>query len=154
MITSRGCPYDCTFCSIHLHMGKRFRAHSVTNVLRHIELLVSQYGVRHIHFEDDNLTLNRSRFSDLLDGLLAVQFDITWDTPNGVRADLLPKELIAKSKESGCTHLVMGVESGKQANLDRIVKKKLDLQQVERTAHACKELGLDLGAFFIIGQWK
>lgn len=151
MITSRGCPYNCTFCSIHLHMGKRFRAHSVNNVLKHIELLTSQYSVRHISFEDDNLTLDRARFSSLLDGLLTKQFGITWDTPNGVRADLLPKELITKSKEAGCTHLVVGVESGIQANLDRIVKKKLDLQQVECTARACKELGLDLWAFFIIG---
>lgn len=151
MITSRGCPYNCTFCSIHLHMGKRFRVHSVNNVLEHIELLTSQYSVRHIYFEDDNLTLDRARFSRLLDGLLTKQFGITWDTPNGVRADLLPKELIAKSKEAGCTHLVLGVESGNQANLDRIVKKKLDLQHVERAARACKEVGLDLWAFFIIG---
>jgi len=151
MITSRGCPYNCTFCSIHLHMGKRFRSHSVSRVLEHIKLLTSQYGIRHIYFEDDNLTLDIDRFSRLLDGLLAKQFGITWDTPNGVRVDLLPKELIAKSKEAGCTHLVVGVESGNQANLDRIVKKKLDLQHVERAARACKELGLDLWAFFIIG---
>lgn len=151
MITSRGCPYTCTFCSIHLHMGRSFRAHSVGNVLDHIELLTNRYGVRHIHFEDDNLTLNRNRFSKLLDGLLEKKFGITWGTPNGVRADLLPRELIAKSKDTGCTHFVIGVESGKQDNLDRVVKKKLSLEKVEQTARACKELGLDLGAFFIIG---
>ncbi len=151
MVTSRGCPYNCTFCSIHLHMGKRFRAHSVNNVLEHIELLTDQYGVRHIYFEDDNLTLDTGRFSRLLDGLLARRFGITWDTPNGVRADLLNKELTAKSKETGCTQLVVGVESGNQANLKKIVKKELDLHLVERIACVCKEQGLDLGAFFVIG---
>ncbi|MFC1816722.1 B12-binding domain-containing radical SAM protein, partial [Thermodesulfobacteriota bacterium] len=151
MITSRGCPYGCTFCSIHLHMGRGYRTHSVSNVLDHIELLTSRYGVRHIHFEDDNLTLNRRRFNKLLDGLLERKFGITWGTPNGVRADLLPKELIAKSKDTGCTHFVIGVESGKQTNIDRFVKKKLRLEKVEQTARVCKKLGLDLGAFFIIG---
>jgi radical SAM superfamily enzyme YgiQ (UPF0313 family) len=151
MITSRGCPFDCTFCSIALHMGKRFRAHSVTNVLEHIALLTNLYGVRHISFEDDNLTLDRSRFEELLDGMLERQFNITWDAPNGVRADLLSRGLIQKSKEAGCTHLTIGVESGKQSTLDRIVKKKLDLKDVQETARICRNLALDLEAFFIIG---
>ena len=151
MITSRGCPFDCTFCSIGLHMGKRFRAHSVSNVLEHIGLLVNKYGVRHISFEDDNLTLNISRFDKLLDGLLERQFGITWDTPNGVRADLLSQELILKSKEAGCTYFTIGVESGRQSTLDKIVRKKLNLKDVEDTARICKEIALDLVAFFIIG---
>ncbi len=150
MITSRGCPYNCTFCSIHLHMGKRFRAHSSHNVLDHIALLTGKYRVRHIYFEDDNLTQDKDRFEKILDGLIENNSGITWDTPNGVRAEL-SKELIAKSKKSGCIHLVIAVESGSQKNLDTIVKKKLDLQHVEQTAIACKDLGLDLSAFFIIG---
>lgn len=151
MITSRGCPFHCTFCSIHLHMGKRFRAHSVDKVIEHIELLTNQYDVRHIFFEDDNLTLDKERFKRILDRMIEKQVGITWDTPNGVRADLLPKQLIKRCKEAGCTHLVVGVESGSQKNLDKIIKKNLDLNQVERVARTCKELGLDLWAFYIIG---
>ncbi|MBF0157858.1 MAG: cobalamin-dependent protein, partial [Magnetococcales bacterium] len=61
LITSRGCPFDCSFCSIHLHMGKRVRAHSAEYVVNHIAHLVRNYRVRHLQFEDDNLTYKPSR---------------------------------------------------------------------------------------------
>ena len=76
---------------------------------------------------------------------------ITWDTPNGVRADILDEESLRKSKETGCIYLVMGVESGDQAVLDDIVQKKLSLKAVENTAKLAKKVKLNLEAFFVIG---
>jgi len=151
VITSRGCPFNCTFCSIHPHMGNRWRFHSAEYVLDHLRYLVSEYGVKHIHFEDDNLTLNKKRFETLLDGLLEENINITWDTPNGVRADTFDQTLLEKCKASGCTYLVVGVESGDQFTLNSIIKKKLDLKTVGRVAQDCKTVGIDLHAFFIIG---
>lgn len=151
LITSRGCPFNCVFCSIHLHMGRRWRAHSAKYVLEHIDVLVTRYGIHHLHIEDDNLTLNRTRFEEILDGLIAREYQITWDTPNGIRADLLSQELLLKSKQSGCLSMFVGVESGCQDIIDRVVKKKLDLNKVVKVAKWCKEIGLDLGAFFVIG---
>ncbi|MDR0797149.1 MAG: B12-binding domain-containing radical SAM protein, partial [Nitrososphaerota archaeon] len=62
MITSRGCPFNCCFCSVQLHMGKNFRVHSVEYTLKHIQHVVDKYNVKNIFFEDDNLTFDLKRF--------------------------------------------------------------------------------------------
>lgn len=151
VVTSRGCPYGCVFCSIHLHMGRRFRPHSVGYVLRHIEFLRSRYDIRHVHFEDDNLTFDVGRFRGILDGLLRYGGRLTWDTPNGVRVDTLSREILVDCRRSGCDYLIFGVESGNQRVLNQVVRKRLDLDEVVRVAAACRDVGLDAMAFFVIG---
>ncbi len=151
MVTSRGCPFKCVFCSIHLHMGFAFRWHSAENIINHIRHLVERYDVRHFHFEDDNLTLHKPRFKKILEGIIQHKLNITWDTPNGIRADMLDRELIRLSKESGCIYLMFGVESGNQKVVDEIVKKDFDLKQLVQSAEICHEVGLDTAAFYIFG---
>ena len=150
-ISSRGYPFDCVFCSIHLPMGRKWRAHSVEYVGRHIEYLISKYGVRHIHFEDDNISANVKRFKGLLEALQNLGNVFSWDPPNGVRVDTLSKEILRDCKRSGCVYLVFGVESGNQSVLDRIVGKKLDLDTVTKAAAWCREISLDAMSFFVIG---
>ncbi len=152
MITSRSCPFNCVFCSIHLHMGRGWRAHSAEYVLNHLEYMVSKFGIQHVSFEDDNLTLNIKRFEAILDGMIERGIDITWDTPNGIRADNLDRCLIRKAKKAGCLFLVIGVESGDQWVLDNVVDKKLRLDDVERVARICFEEGINLSAFYVIGM--
>ncbi|MFH0961569.1 MAG: radical SAM protein [archaeon] len=151
IVTSRGCPYKCTFCSIHLHMGRRFRAHSPEYVVRHIRLLYEKYGVRNFHFEDDGLSLDRKRFEKILDLLIKSGMRIKWDAPNGVRADSLDRKLIGKMKKSGCFQVKIGIESGNQRILDGVVRKNLSLGKVVSVAKECKEAGLNCAAFYVIG---
>jgi len=149
VVTSRGCPFNCIFCSIHLHMGRRWRGNSAEYVTRHIGLLVQNYGIKHIHFEDDNISFNINRFEGIIRGLS--EFNITWDTPNGVRVDTLTEQTVKKCQESGCTYLVFGVESGNQHVLDSIVDKRLDLSAVYDAATWCRNADLDAMAFYVIG---
>ncbi len=151
VITSRGCPFNCIFCSIKLAMGRRFRAHSVDYVLQHVSLLKNKFGIKHIHFEDDNLSFDMSRFKDILDGLRAQIGVLTWDTPNGVRADFLTEDILRRCKDSGCTYLRIGVESADEYVSSEIIKKHLDSRRVTEIAESCARIGIDLEAFYIIG---
>ena len=102
----------------------------MSNVLSHLEHVKKNYGVNHVHFEDDNLSFDMGRFDSLLDGMLANDYSITWDTPNGVRADYLDEAVLTKCRDSGCTYLRLGVESCNEEVGRLIVRKALDLTKV------------------------
>jgi magnesium-protoporphyrin IX monomethyl ester (oxidative) cyclase len=151
MITSRGCPFNCCFCSVHLHMGREFRAHSANYVISHIQYVKENFNVKNIFFEDDNLTFDLARFETICDGIIEKRIKIGWETPNGVRADCLNLNLLQKMKKSGCQSVFFGVESGDQQILSNIICKSLDLNRVLEVAKICKEIGLKTGGFYIIG---
>ncbi len=153
MITSRGCPYDCTFCSIHSITGYRWRMRSAENVLSEIKLLVEEFGVEHIEFEDDNLTLEKSRMHDIVRGIIRLNNDganLSWSAPNGVRVDTLDEKLLEQIKASNCIFLNLAVESG-DADMLKRMNKRLNLDKVLEIARICKRLGIKTNAFFMIG---
>lgn len=151
MITSRGCPYNCCFCSVHLHMGREFRSNSASYVLKHIQYVVEKFDVKNIFFEDDNLTFDLDRFEMICNGLIEKKIKIGWETPNGVRADRLNLNLLQKMKKSGCQSVFFGVESGDQQILSNVICKSLDLNRVVEVAKSSKDIGLKTGGFYIIG---
>lgn len=151
LITSRGCPYNCIFCSIHLSMGRRWRGHSAEYVIKHIEFLIDNFNVKYIHFEDDNLSLDVKRFDRIMDMISERDIKINWDNQNGMRADKWTYERLLKAKNSGCSLMVISIESGNQEVLDRIIGKKLKLKDAIATAKMCKNVGIPMDAFFVIG---
>jgi radical SAM superfamily enzyme YgiQ (UPF0313 family) len=132
-------------------MGKKWRPHSPDYVLNHLQFLHEKYRINHVHFEDDNLTLNKNRFEKILDGIKTRGLKFTWDTPNGVRADTLDRALLEKSKQTGCSYLILGIESGDPYVLKKIIHKELSLKQVVRVCETAYEVGIDLRAFYVIG---
>lgn len=132
-------------------MGKKYRVHSADYVMMHIEFLRKNYNIKHIHFEDDNFTMNKVRFNQILDGLISRKVSLTWDTPNGVRIDTLNSDLIKKMVKTGCIYIITGIESGSQEVNDHLVKKKLDLKLAEKNIKIAFEEGLDTHAFYVIG---
>jgi anaerobic magnesium-protoporphyrin IX monomethyl ester cyclase len=151
IITSRGCPFHCVFCGNHLHMGRVWRHNSVEYVLRHMELLISKYGVRHFHLEDDNVGLDSRRLHDLVTGIIAKRWNITWDTANGIRLHGLSRELLEGIKASGCTYLEFGIESGSQETIDDIIGKGIKLDEAERVLRTCKDLRINVHALYVVG---
>lgn len=151
MITSRGCPFDCTFCSIELHMGKRFRYYSPDYVIRHLRFCIEKMGIRKFHFEDDNMSQNKKRFEAILDKIIENNLAINWDTPNGIRADTLDFNILKKIKQSGCISLQLAIESGSQRILNDVIKKQSSLEYIFKVIEYCYELKIKLAAFFVIG---
>jgi magnesium-protoporphyrin IX monomethyl ester (oxidative) cyclase len=151
VITSRGCPNSCVFCSIRLHMGQRYRAHSPEYVIKLLKLCIDKYGITNFHFEDDNLTCDKRRFEAILDRIIEENLQIRWDTPNGVRADTLNYDLLKKIKQSGCSKLTFAIESGNQRVLDQVIKKKTKLEYIVEIVKYCKELKISANSFYVIG---
>jgi anaerobic magnesium-protoporphyrin IX monomethyl ester cyclase len=152
VITSRGCPAKCTFCSAYRVWGDRYRMRSVENVLKELRLLKNQYGIEEIMFEDDNVTANSSRAKHLFTRMIEEDFNFVWDTPNGVGVWSMDEEMIDLMKQSGCIMLNFPVESGNQDILKHVIKKPLNLGKVRRLIAYCKRIGLNHSMFLIIGM--
>lgn len=151
VITSRGCPNRCVFCSVRLHMGQKYRAHSPEYVIKLLRLCIDKYGICNFHFEDDNLSCDRQRFERILDLIIEENLKIKWDTPNGVRVDSLNYNILKKMKQSGCHHLALAIESGNQRVLDKVIHKGLNLEYAIQIAKYCHELKISAHAFYVIG---
>jgi magnesium-protoporphyrin IX monomethyl ester (oxidative) cyclase len=153
LITSRGCPFDCNFCSIHSITGYSWRKRSPQNVLEEIRSVIARYPVEHIEFEDDNFTLDAQRTYEICDGIEKINRDrrkISWSTPNGVRIETLDKKILQKIKQSNCFSLSLAIESGDPALLNRM-HKSIDIERCLEIASLCKELRIKTIAFFMIG---
>jgi len=151
MLTSRGCNHNCIFCSNFMVMGRKWRARSPENVVNEIEQIVRTYGIKQVDFLDDNMTLDRERMEAICDLIKERKLDIEWCTPNGVRADCLDEELLAKMKTSGCKRILIAPESGVQRVVDQVIRKKQDLKKVENAVAAARKIGIEVGCFFILG---
>jgi magnesium-protoporphyrin IX monomethyl ester (oxidative) cyclase len=152
MITSRGCPAKCTFCPVHAAWGKTWRARSAENVIDEIDELVNRYGIREIHFDDDNLTLDKARAMKLFQMMIDRKYDLIWTAPSGIALWALDEELIEKMAESGCYKLFMAIESGDEYVLKHIIRKPLKLKNVLPLARKIREVGIEMEAFFVVGM--
>jgi magnesium-protoporphyrin IX monomethyl ester (oxidative) cyclase len=151
MITSRGCPHQCIFCSNHIVMGRTWRGRSPENVVDEIEQLVSTYSIKQIDFFDDNMTLIKKRVVNICDLIVEKDLNIEWFVPTGVRVDTIDEELLRKMKASGCKGIRFAPESGVQRVVNQVIKKNLDLKDVEKAVVLAKKVGIKVGIFFILG---
>lgn len=150
VVTSRGCPFHCSFCAKSALTGDTWRARSAENVLDELEILHRKYGVREIHFEDDNMALDRNRLVAICRGILDRGIDITWKCPHGIYAAHLEPEEFALMRRSGCYSLSFGVESGSDEILAR-AGKAADTARIRRGIESAHAAGIECVGFFIFG---
>ncbi|MFA7398137.1 MAG: radical SAM protein [Candidatus Bathyarchaeia archaeon] len=151
VITSRGCPFSCVFCSNSIVWGKKWRPRSPKNVVDELEQIVNVFNIKQVDFSDDNLTLDRQRMIEICDLIILRDLQFEWFTPNGIRADTLDEELLRKMKRAGCKKIRLAPESGVQRVVDKVIKKNQDLKRVEDAVVAAKKVGLGVGCFFVMG---
>ena len=151
IVTSRGCPYKCCFCSIHIHMTRKYRTHSSSYVIRNIVELIDQYGIYRYHIEDDNLSLDRKRYKDIMQGMIELNTNIEWDTPNSMMSSSLDERLLDLSKMAGCRSLYISIESGSPRVIKEIIKKPINLKKVDRLVRQAQTIDIPLSAYYVIG---
>jgi len=151
LISSRGCPAKCTFCSIELLWGKVPRYRSSRNILSEIEMLIQRYGIKEIHFEDDNLTSNKKRALEIFDGMIQRKFNLSWTVPSGLAIYSLDEELLEKMAASGCYSISLAIESGDQTVLDSLMHKPIRLERAKPLIDKARSLGMKTKGFFILG---
>lgn len=151
MITSRGCPHHCAFCSSTIHWGKRYRYRSTENILAEIEHLKNDFGVSELKFQDDNLTIPSWRARELFQTMIDRKLAMPWNTPNGVAIWSLDEDLIKLMKKSGCYEFTLAVESGDPWVLKNIANKPLKLEKAVDVARLARKHRVSTVGYFIIG---
>ncbi len=151
VITSRGCPFECIFCSIHNLWGRKYRARSAENVLAELNYLKDRFGIKEVLLEDDNLTLDNNRARQIFQGIIDQKINVTWSTPNGVAVQTIDDDLLKLMKKSGCYSVSIGVESGDEHILNNLIKKPITYSKAKSVIKSADRIGLETVVFFVVG---
>lgn len=152
IITSRGCPYGCNYCSIRLTMGRNFRARSPENVVAEMKFLHDNFQINHFEINDDCFAFDLKRAEEICDLIIREGLDIRYELYNGIRADNVNEELLKKMKASGCIFISYGAESGNQEIVNKYIRKNLDLNKVKEVVELTNKVGIRNSINFIIGH--
>lgn len=150
MITSRGCPFSCTFCATSQIWGVRWRARSAANIIKEVLCLISEYGVRPLDFQDACFNTNLKRVSEICKFFVENKIRVPW-TVRGFRADLLNTRLANEMRSAGCAFVALGIESANPNVLSRIGKKETK-EQIADGIKILRSAGIDVLGQFMIGN--
>ncbi len=150
MMTSRGCPFNCSFCATPINWGRTVRMRSPQHIIKEIEFLKNTYKVQVFFFFDDTFNASPKRAEDICDLILERNLNIYWKCD--VRMDILEKPLLTKMKEAGLFHLSFGLEAGSRRIRNEIINKKVDIKDFQHMVEWCQDLDIIPNAFFIFSH--
>ena len=150
LVTSRGCPSQCTFCYKGI-FGNRFRVNSPERIIKELEILIDKFKIEEFAIIDDNFTADAKRAAMTCDLMIAKNISIPWTLPAGIRVTSVTKELMDKLRSAGCYRVAFGIESGNQEILNS-VKKGISLEQVRKAVKVTKGSGIEVIGYFMIGN--
>lgn len=148
MNTSRGCPFNCSFCSVGSIWGRQYTYFSAGRIIAEIQYLMEKYGAKGIYFREDNFTLNTNRTFEFCEKLLQKGINISWACET--RVDNLSRELIGVMAKAGCEAFYLGIESGSQRMLD-FLNKNVKVEQIEKVLGWSKSSGIKTYCSLITG---
>ena len=148
MMTTRGCPHKCAFCSSPAVMGKKLRGWTVRQIVDQIEYLVEEFHIQEFSFVDDVFSIHAKKTIALCQQIVERKLDISWFC--NARADQINLELAQHMKKAGCHQVYLGFESGAQQILNTI-QKGTTIQKLVRGAEILKKAGINRSIGFVIG---
>jgi anaerobic magnesium-protoporphyrin IX monomethyl ester cyclase len=148
IMTSRGCPFQCTFCLASKMCGTRFRTRSPKKVMEELEWLRDTHHADVVAFYDDTFTVDKKRASEICDLIKSHSFDLPWDCRT--RVDQINKEILVKLRDANCKLVHFGVESGSQVMLDAM-KKHTTVEKNAWAIKLAKEVGIGVAISVVVG---
>lgn len=148
VVTSRGCPYRCAYCSKPV-FGSKFRAQSPERVMAELEYLKKTFGVKEVAFYDDSFTLDKKRVHAICDKIIDSKLKFTWTCET--RVNLVDKELLRHMKQAGCYAVAYGIESA-SPEIIHTLHKDTTIAQVEEAVNDSREAGLQVIGYFMLGS--
>jgi len=150
LISSRGCPFNCVYCA---QIWRRtWRPRSPENIIKEMEQVIKEYGIRNFYFYDDLVTLDKKRVIDICKLIINKGLKIKWICT--ARVDTVDREMLGWMKKSGCISVHYGVETGDPEILKKI-KKNITLDQAKNAFKWTKEVGIHSKAYFMMGfPWE
>jgi anaerobic magnesium-protoporphyrin IX monomethyl ester cyclase len=150
LLTSRGCPYRCTYCSVPTISGKKWIARSVESVMLELDYAVTVLKMNSVVIVDDNFTLNRERAESICRAIIERGYRFTWSCGNGIRADRIWPELARLMFEAGCREVAFGIESWDPEILASLSKGE-ERHQIQHGIEVVRAVGMKVTGFFMIG---
>lgn len=150
LVTSRGCVYQCTYCSVPNISGRRFRKRSAGNIIEELKCAQEKYGIAAFEIIDDLFNLDIGHCKDICRALIDADLGMNWSCPNGLRADRVDRELAELMFNSGCQSVIVGVESADESIL-KAVNKGETIDDIKCGIRIFQEKGINVGGYFIIG---
>ncbi len=151
IFATRGCPYNCFFCGSKNIWSRNVRMRSISNVLDEIVSL-REMGVSAIHFDDDTFGIKKSAIIELCSEIIRRAPGLKWSCE--LHLKLVDDEIVRAMKESGCTTVQVGVESGNNEILKKM-RKNITIEEAEAACEIVKKAGIRLETFYMIGlPWE
>ncbi len=148
IITSRGCPFTCTYCASKLLWTRQVRFRSPKNIVNEIIDRHKKYGLASFAFHDDTFTLNRKYVEQFCLLVLKLSFKISWHCDT--RGDTLDLNLLKLMKRAGCQHIYLGLESG-SPKIQKLIKKNLSTVKVKQAIKMARQARIETTVYFMVG---
>ena len=147
ILASRGCPYDCLYCSRPV-IGRNVRFRSPKNIVAEMIECIDKFGIQWFQFVDDTMTLNRSHIIRLCDEIVNRKLEIEWGCQT--RVDLVNAQILSAMQKAGCREISLGIESGSE-RVRRVLRKNFSNESVFKAFKFCRKIGIETTAFFMLG---
>ena len=150
VLTSRGCPYKCVFCSARSVSGFHYRFNSPERVIQEVDTVVQKFGTRFFSFADDNFVVKKDRTRAVCDLLIERGYHKETKWLCQTRADAVDEPLLEHMRKAGCEYISFGIETGTQRLLD-LIKKSVKLETIEKAVNMAHKVGIKTRGSFMLG---
>lgn len=151
ILSSRSCPYNCSFCSVSKMMGRGQRLRSPELVVDEMQMLYERHGINYFGFVDDNLTLNKAHILAICREIIRRGMVIQFESISGYNLNSLDEEIMEAMAEAGCVYVILPIEHGSDRMRQEIIGKKVSREKIFQVVQLCKRFDLLTRGIFIMG---